>query len=90
MTTGELIRKLNPRGEYSRIVKFNPNGKQTLITTTKVASLYDTATWKPHNLDLGKPANEKPDKGSNPMFFTIALVVSRNLRPLYTLFRFGS
>ena len=55
MTTGELIRKLNPRGEYSCIVKFNPNGKQMLITTTKVASLYDTATWKHHNLDLGKP-----------------------------------
>ena len=55
MTTGELIRKLNPRGEHSCIVKFNPNGKQMLITTAKVASLYDTVTWKHHNLDLGKP-----------------------------------
>jgi WD40 repeat protein len=55
MTTGELIRKLNPKGEYSCVVKFNPNGKQLLITSTKAASLYDTATWKHHNLDLGKP-----------------------------------
>ena len=55
ITSGELIRKLNPKGEYSCVVKFNPNGKQLLITTTKVASLYDTVTWKHHNLDLGKP-----------------------------------
>jgi len=55
MTSGELIRRLNPRGEYSCVVKFNPNGKQLLITTTKIASLYDTITWEHHDLDLGKP-----------------------------------
>jgi WD40 repeat protein len=55
MESGELVRKLNPRGEYSCVVKFSPNGKQLLITTSKVARLYDTSSWKHIDLDLGKP-----------------------------------
>ena len=55
MASGEIVRKLHPRGEYSCVVKFNPNGKQLLITTTRAASLYDTKTWNHHDLDLGKP-----------------------------------
>lgn len=55
MISGELIRKLNPSGEYSCIVKFSPNGKQLLITSTNTASLYDTKTWEHYDLDLGKP-----------------------------------
>jgi WD40 repeat protein len=55
MESGELVRKLNPRGEYSCVVKFNPNGKQLLITTSKNASLYDTQTWRHFDLDLGRP-----------------------------------
>jgi WD40 repeat protein len=54
MTSGKLVRKLNPRGEYSCVVKFNPNGQQLLITTTRAAILYDTETWSHHDLDLGK------------------------------------
>jgi WD40 repeat protein len=54
MATGELVKTLNLSGEYSCVVKFNPNGKQLLITTTKAATLYDTETWKYFDLDLGK------------------------------------
>jgi WD40 repeat protein len=54
MSTGELVRKLSPRGEYSCVIKFSPDGKQLLLTSTKVASLYDTETWSHRELDLGK------------------------------------
>lgn len=54
MSTGELVRKLDPRGEYSCIIKFSPDGKQLLLTSTHVASLYDTETWTHRELDLGK------------------------------------
>ena len=43
--TGNVARKLNPRGDYSCAAKFSPNGKQFLITTEKVARLYETQTW---------------------------------------------
>lgn len=55
MESGELVRKLNPKGEYSCVVKFSPNGKQLLVTNNKVARLYDTETWKHFDLDLGRP-----------------------------------
>ena len=48
-------RSLNPKGQYSCAVKFSPNGKQLLITTEKVARMYDTETWKYHDLKLGQP-----------------------------------
>jgi WD40 repeat protein len=43
--TGNVARKLNPRGDYSCAAKFSPNGKQFLVTTEKVARLYETHTW---------------------------------------------
>jgi len=45
-------RSLNPKGQYSCAARFNPNGKQLLITTEKVARLYDTETWTHHDLKL--------------------------------------
>jgi WD40 repeat protein len=45
---------LNPKGEYSCAVKFNPNGKILLITTEKTARLYDTETWRHRDLKLDK------------------------------------
>ena len=48
-------RSLTPKGQYSCSVKFSPNGKQLLITTEKVARMYDTETWTYHDLKLGQP-----------------------------------
>ena len=45
-------RSLNPKGQYSCVVRFSPNGKQLLITTEKVARLYDTETWLHRDLNL--------------------------------------
>ena len=53
LESGQKARKLNPRGEYSCAVRFSPNGKQLLLTTNKVARLYDTETWRYHDLKLG-------------------------------------
>jgi len=49
---GTVSRRLNPRGQYSCAVRFSPNGKQLLITTEKVARLYDTETWDYRDLKL--------------------------------------
>ncbi len=54
LESDQKARKLNPRGEYSCAVRFSPNGKQLLLTTNKVARLYDTETWRYHDLKLGK------------------------------------
>ena len=49
----DLVSKsLNPKGHYSCVVRFSPNGKQLLITTEKVARLYDTETWTHRDLKL--------------------------------------
>jgi len=49
----DLVSKsLNPKGQYSCVVRFSPNGKQLLITTEKVARLYDTETWTHNDLKL--------------------------------------
>jgi len=53
LESGKIARHLNPRGEYSCAVKFSPDGRQLLITTDKVAQLYDTKTWKSRTLRLG-------------------------------------
>ncbi len=45
-------RSLNPRGQYSCAVRFSPNGKQLLITTEKVARIYDTDSWTYQDLKL--------------------------------------
>ena len=45
-------RSLNPKGQYSCVLRFSPNGKQLLITTEKVARLYDTETWLHRDLNL--------------------------------------
>jgi len=47
-----VSRRLNPRGQYSCVVRFSPNGKLLLITTEKVARLYDTESWSYRDLDL--------------------------------------
>ncbi len=54
LESDQKARNLNPRGEYSCAVRFSPNGKQLLLTTNKVARLYDTETWRYHDLKLGK------------------------------------
>jgi WD40 repeat protein len=53
LESDQTAKKLNPRGEYSCAVRFSPNGKQLLLTTNKVARLYDTKTWRYHDLKLG-------------------------------------
>ena len=52
LDSGASSRSLNPRGQYSCVVRFSPNGKQLLITTEKVARLYDTETWLYRDLKL--------------------------------------
>ncbi len=52
LDSGATSRSLNPRGQYSCVVRFSPNGKQLLITTEKVARLYDTETWSYRDLKL--------------------------------------
>ena len=52
LESGAASRRLNPWGEYSCAVRFSPNGKLLLITTEKVARLYDTETWKYRDLKL--------------------------------------
>jgi len=47
-------KSLNPKGQYSCAVRFSPNGKQLLITTEKVARLYDTETWGHRDIKLDK------------------------------------
>ena len=54
MESDQTAKNLNPKGEYSCAVRFSPNGKQLLLTTNKVARLYDTETWRYHDLKLGK------------------------------------
>ena len=54
LESDQKAKNLNPRGEYSCAVRFSPNGKQLLLTTNKVARLYDTETWRYHDLKLGK------------------------------------
>ena len=52
LDSGLVSKSLNPRGQYSCVVRFSPNGKQLLITTEKVARLYDTETWTHSDLKL--------------------------------------
>ena len=52
LESGAASRRLNPWGEYSCAVRFSPSGKQLLITTEKVARLYDTETWNYRDLKL--------------------------------------
>ena len=52
LDSGAASRRLNPRGEYSCALRFSPNGKQLLLTTEKVARLYNTETWTYRDLDL--------------------------------------
>jgi len=50
----QTSKSLNPKGQYSCAVRFSPNGKQLLITTDKVARLYNTETWGHRDLKLDK------------------------------------
>jgi WD40 repeat protein len=50
--SGELVKTLNPRGEYHCIAKFSPNSQQLLITSSKAATLYSTETWQHHDIRL--------------------------------------
>jgi hypothetical protein len=50
--SGKFIRSLNPKGETSCAARFNPAGTKLLITSEKVARLYDTVTSRYHDLEL--------------------------------------
>jgi len=52
LVSHQTSKRLNPKGQYSCAVIFSPNGKQLLITTEKVARLYDTETWNHRDLKL--------------------------------------
>ena len=52
MDSGEFVKSLNPKGEYHCVAKFSPDSKQLLITSDKVARLYDTDTWQHHDIRL--------------------------------------
>jgi len=52
LESGELIKTLNPRGEYHCIAKFSPNSEQLLITSSEAATLYSTGTWRGQELKL--------------------------------------
>jgi WD40 repeat protein len=55
LESGKVLKSLNPSGEYSCAARFSPDGKQLLITTNKVARLYDTETWSHSDLRLDSP-----------------------------------
>ena len=52
LDSGDLIKSLNPKGKFSCAAKFNPVGNQLLITTDKIARIYDTSTWNYRDLEL--------------------------------------
>jgi WD40 repeat protein len=52
LESGQMVKSLNPRGEYSCTAKFSPNSKQLLITTDKVARIYDIHSWQYQDLSL--------------------------------------
>jgi hypothetical protein len=43
--SGEALKKINLPGDYSCNVLFSPDGKHLLITSIKVARIYDTRKW---------------------------------------------
>jgi len=52
MESGELVKSLDPKGEYHCAAKFSPDSKQLLITSNKVARMYDTDSWQHHDIRL--------------------------------------
>jgi WD40 repeat protein len=52
VATGNVVKSLNPLGENSCGAKFSPDGKRLLITTEKVARLYDMRSWMFQDLNL--------------------------------------
>jgi len=52
LESGEVLKDINPPGDYSCNVKFSPDGKHLLITTSKLARIYDTENWNYYDLKL--------------------------------------
>ena len=48
--SGMAIKKINPSGDYSCNVAFSLDGTQLLITTSKLARIYNTGNWKYYDL----------------------------------------
>jgi len=46
MESGELVKSLDPKGEYHCVAKFSPDSKQLLITSNKVIRLYNIDSWR--------------------------------------------
>lgn len=45
-------RSLDPRGEFTCVAMFSPDGKLLLVTTNKVARLYEVEAWNYRDLDI--------------------------------------
>ena len=48
--SGMAIKKINPSGDYSCNVAFSLDGTQLLITTSKLARIYNTGNWQYYDL----------------------------------------
>jgi hypothetical protein len=48
--SGKAIKKINPSGDYSCNVKFSLDGSQLLVTTRKLARVYNTENWTYYDL----------------------------------------
>jgi hypothetical protein len=55
--TEKLVTSLNPRGKNSCAAAFSPDSRLLMITTNKVARLYETSHWQGHDLSLNTPGN---------------------------------
>ena len=48
--TGKVLKKFNPSGDYSCNVVFSLDGTQLLLTTSRLARIYDTESWRYYDL----------------------------------------
>jgi hypothetical protein len=48
--SGNTIKKINPSGDYSCNVEFSLDGTQLVVTTSKLARVYNTGNWKSYDL----------------------------------------
>ena len=52
LRSGELVKTLNPPGEYHCVARFSPDSRQLLLTSSKAAILYATDTWQRRDIRL--------------------------------------
>lgn len=52
MESGELVKSLDPKGEYHCVAKFSPDSKQLLITSNKVVRLYNLDSWQHEDIRI--------------------------------------